>query len=275
MPVAAREETPVEHTWRSPEYDPWLENDEEAELEQQPAESTQMSWHPESDPWQQEEEKDDVSDAAPPRPRAVNDWGETICIRLLQECSLMVCQIKRHDLEEEVTVLVKCEPKSHWNHRWELFFLAAPKALLMLRGESSEAFCVRHGSSHQEAANENSDDILQISRCLHPTGYISSIFWKQIVQESWSGVCRVSVEAILCTMKLNEWQVPLMHDSLEKIQEKFRVDPNQRGFFARPDRSHRSSKQQQTYEQRQLDGNLPFEEKNKEETQNTSEGKDE
>eukprot|EP00435_Cladocopium_sp_Y103_P036919 s2744_g9.t1 len=231
------------------------------------AKQAKKEWQVENDPWQEDGAQDDTMgsknepplDATPPAPRLVNVWGETICVRLLQESSLVVCKLKRHDLEGEVEVLVKCEPKDNFEHQWNLFFLAAPRKLLMLRGETSVAFCVRHGSSLQEASAENSHELFQITQCLHPAGHIASLMWNRIVQDAWSGVCREAVEAVLCRTNLTEWQFPLMHKSLSVLQDSFRVDPEQMGLFARPDRSHRSGTQQQTHEQRQLDGNLPYE----------------
>ena len=71
----------------------------------------------------------------PPPPREINQWGTTICPELLEVSSLLVCRLTRTDLASEVEVLVKCSPKEDASDQWHLFILAAPKKLLMLRGE--------------------------------------------------------------------------------------------------------------------------------------------
>ena len=84
---------------------------------------------------------------APPAPREINQWGTTICPRLLEVSSLLVCKLTRHDLSSDVEVLVKCSPKDDASDQWYLSILAAPKKLLMLRGEETIGICRRHSSN--------------------------------------------------------------------------------------------------------------------------------
>ena len=83
----------------------------------------------------------------PPPPREINQWGTTICPELLEVSSLLVCRLTRTDLASEVEVLVKCSPKEDASDQWHLFILAAPKKLLMLRGEETIGICKRHGAN--------------------------------------------------------------------------------------------------------------------------------
>ena len=128
----------------------------------------------------------------------------------------------------------------------------------MLRGEVRAAFCLRHGSGLQDVPAEKSNDRFQITQCLHPTGHIASYYWKKIATEAWTAICREDVTLFLCRMHLNDWQFPLMQQSLLGLQNQFHVSRDQIGFFSRPERSHLVP-QQQTHEQRQVDGNLPYE----------------
>ena len=197
-------------------------------------------------------------DGKQPTLRRVNEWGNTICIHLLQRSSLLVCNVQEYDLKYEAKVLVKCDPIDGCDHKWNLLFLAAPRELLMLRGEVRAAFCLRHGSGLQDVPAEKSNDRFQITQCLHPTGHIASYYWKKIAAEAWTAICREDVTLFLCRMHLNDWQFPLMQQSLLGLQNQFHVSRDQMGFFSRPERSHLVP-QQQTHEQRQVDGNLPYE----------------
>ena len=105
----------------------------------------------------------------------------------LKVSSLLVCKLKRDDLSSEVQVLVKCSPKEDSSHQWHLFILAAPKKLLMLRGEETIGSCKRHGAKLAAASPESSDQVFVITSCLHPSGHIASIFWDSIAMEDRLG----------------------------------------------------------------------------------------
>jgi hypothetical protein len=181
---------------------------------------------------------------APPAPREINQWGTTICPRLLEVSSLLVCKLTRHDLSSDVEVLVKCSPKDDASDQWYLSILAAPKKLLMLRGEETIGICKRHGSNlvaaSQNCAFEHFEiaefEHFEVTECLHPSGHIATIFWDRIAQDSWSEVCREAVGAILSALHLGQWQDSMMKQSLQDLQTQFRVDQGQPGFFSRPKR---------------------------------------
>ena len=190
------------------------------------------------------EEADD-----PPSRREINQWGDTICLELLKVSSLLVCKLKRDDLSSEVQVLVKCSPKEDSSHQWHLFILAAPKKLLMLRGEETIGSCKRHGAKLAAASPESSDQVFVITSCLHPSGHIASIFWDSNAQDSWGEVCREAVGAILSSLNLGQWQTDLMKESLDNLKGQFRVVQGQCGFFSRDERP--GALGQLTYEQRE------------------------
>ena len=195
---------------------------------------------------------------APPAPWEINIWGTTICPQLLEVSSLLVCRLTRTDLSSEVEVLVKCSPKDDAPDQWHLFILAAPKKLLMLRGEETIGICKRHGSNLVAAASQNcSSEHFQITNCLHPSGHIATIFWDRIAQDSWSEVCREAVGAILSGLNLGQWQDSMMKQSLQDLKTQFRVEPGQPGFFSRPQRPDRA--QEATYEQREISQEMPYE----------------
>eukprot|EP00435_Cladocopium_sp_Y103_P070083 s162_g34.t1 len=101
----------------------------------------------------------------------------------------------------------------------------------MLRGEVRGAFCLRHGSGLQDVPAEKSNDLFQITECLHPTGHIACYFWKKIATEAWTAICREDVALFLFRMHLNDWQFPLMQQSLLGLQNQFHVSREQIGFF--------------------------------------------
>ena len=187
---------------------------------------------------------------APPAPREINQWGTTICPQLLEVSSLLVCRLTRTDLSSEVEVLVKCSPKDDASDQWHLFILAAPKKLLMLRGEETIGICKRHGSNLVAASQNCSSELFEITNCLHPSGHIATIFWDRIAQDSWSEVCREAVGAILSGLNLGQWQDSVMKQSLQDLKMQFRVVPGQPGFFSQPQSPDRA--QEATYEQRFL-----------------------
>ena len=185
----------------------------------------------------------------PPPPREINQWGTTICPELLEVSSLLVCRLTRTDLASEVEVLVKCSPKEDASDQWHLFILAAPKKLLMLRGEETIGICKRHGANLAAASQNASSEVFEITSCLHPSGHIATIFWDRIAQDSWGEVCREAVGAILSGLNLGQWQDSMMKQSLDDLTSQFRVVQGQRGFFSRPQRPDRP--QAVTYEQRE------------------------
>ena len=58
---------------------------------------------------------------------------------------------------------------------------------------------------------------------------IASYYWKKIVQR-WT-ICREDVTLFLCRMHLNDWQFPLMQQSLLGLQNQFHVSRDQIVFF--------------------------------------------
>ena len=149
----------------------------------------------------------------PPAPREINQWGTTICPELLEVSSLLVCRLTRTDLSSEVEVLVKCSPKEDASDQWHLFILAAPKKLLMLRGEETIGICKRHGANLAAASQNSSSEVFEITNCLHPTGHIATIFWDRIAQDSWGEVCREGCRSYLVWFEFGS--VARLHDEAE------------------------------------------------------------
>ena len=172
------------------------------------------------------------------QPRKRNVWGSSICVELLEESNLLVCEVISKELQKEMsaqggmTLLALCDPMEGMElHVWKLKILAAPRELLTLRGETEVVVCQRHG---REPCDLQVDaDGLEIVRCLHPTGHIASMFWNKIAQESWPEVCRHAVVKIMASLQLDLWQDPLMSHSLAAVQSQFSVKKGHTGFYAR------------------------------------------
>ena len=193
------------------------------------------------------------------RPRVLNEWGATICPDLLLACPLLVCKLTRADLTEEVEILARCTAEEGVADGWHLGILAAPKRLLVLRGEQTRARCLTHGGNMHLAPVRDEIDYYRIEACLHPTGPIASIFWNKIAEETWSGVCQDAVQTVLRQMNLDSWQFPAMQESIKNVQQQFHVKQGQIGFFTRTKRPG----EQMTLEERQRQQDVPYEETRK------------
>ena len=180
------------------------------------------------------------ADAAPwwRQPRKRNVWGSSICVELLAESNLLVCEVISKELQKEmnaqgaITLLGLCDPMEGMELQvWKLIILAAPKELLTLRGETEVVVCQRHGMEPCDLRVDAHG--LDIVQCLHPTGHIASMFWNKIAQESWPKVCRHAVVKIMASLQLDLWQDPLMNHSLAAVQSQFSVKKGHTGFYAR------------------------------------------
>ena len=153
------------------------------------------------------------------QPRKRNVWGSSICVELLDESNLLVCEVISTELQKEINaegamqLLALCEPMEGMGlHSWKLVILAAPKELLTLRGETKVIACQRHGVDPCDLPVDA--DGLKIVQCLHPTGHIASTFWNKIAEESWPKVCRHAVEKIMASLQLDLWQDRVMSQGL-------------------------------------------------------------
>ena len=201
----------------------------------------------------------DVATVPEVYPRVLNEWGTTICPDLLLACPLLVCKVTRADLTEEVEILARCAAEEGVADGWNLSILAAPKRLLVLRGEQTRARCLTHGGNMHLAPVRDEIDYYRIEACLHPTGPIASIFWNKIAEETWSGVCQDAVQTVLRQMNLDSWQFPVMQESIKNVQQQFHVKQGQIGFFTRTKRPG----EQMTLEERQRQQDVPYEETRK------------
>ena len=195
-----------------------------------------------------------------PPPREIDTWGDTICVELLRESPLVVCKVEMSTARgRQSTVMLHCFA-SEEPTQWRVVILAAPKELLMEKGEANVAVCKRHGETRPESEKQISGSYLVINECLHPSSRMASLLWNQITSECFNPSLQHFAQEVLGRMDLDVWQNEVMKQGLHDLEEKFSVVAGQKGFFARPSRKVETL----TLAERQEQGHLPFErDKNK------------
>ena len=180
---------------------------------------------------------------SPPPKRLIDEWGDTICVGLLQASSLLVCEVATSAAaQRDLLVMLHCLPLHEEDrvHEWQIVLLAAPKELLLEKGESNTAIGRRHGETGFEAVLRAEGDCMRIKRCLHPSSRLASMFWNQITSECYCPALEYFAQQILGRMDLDLWQNEAMKQGLKDLEDRFVVVADQAGFFGRPARERES-----------------------------------
>lgn len=180
---------------------------------------------------------------SPPPKRLIDEWGDTICVGLLQASSLLVCEVATSAAaQRDLLVMLHCLPLHEEDrvHEWQIVLLAAPKELLLEKGESNTAIGRRHGATGFEAVLRAEGDCMRIKRCLHPSSRLASMFWNQITSECYCPALEYFAQQILGRMDLDLWQNEAMKQGLKDLEDRFVVVADQAGFFGRPARERES-----------------------------------
>ena len=189
-----------------------------------------------------------------PSPREIDTWGDTISVELLRESPLLVCKVEMNTARgRPSTVMLHCF-ESEKPTQWTVVILAAPKELLMEKGETNVAVCKRHGETVPECKKQISGSHLVITECLHPSSRMASLLWNKITSECFNPSLQHFAQEVLGRMDLDVWQNEVMKQGLQDLEDKFVVRPGQKGFFGRPSRKSETL----TLVERQEQGDLPF-----------------
>ena len=144
--------------------------------------------------------------------------------------------------------------------QWEVVILAAPKELLMEKGEANVAVCKRHGEIRPESEKLISGSYLVINECLHPSSRMASFLWNQITSECFNPSLQHFAQEVLGRMDLDVWQNEVMKQGLQDLEEKFSFGWSRKVSLRGPVGRFETV----TLAERQEQGHLPFErDKNK------------